>query len=325
LEKRLRVSIDDLLEGVQLIDRDWRYVYVNAKAAEHGQRPVNELVGRTLMDCYPEIEQTHLFAALRRVMDSRCAESLRTTFSFSTGESRWFDVQIDPVPDGICVLSLDVTERVRADEGQALMAAIVTSSDDAIISTTLDGIVLSWNAGAEHLYELPASEMIGKSYMPIVPQDKQSEFASSLRRVAAGERVHPYQTERLRRNGSRIDILLTVSPVRDASGHVTATSGIARDITDQKIAEAELQRLNDEIQLQRLRVFKATMTTVHDILNNFLNNLQLVRIEAEDRLPIEILHMFDGMIDEAADNLKRLGNLNTVQEKQMAAGLGIDY
>src|SRR5688572_10147561 len=75
LEKRLRVSIDSLLEGVQLIDRDWRYVYVNARAAEHGQRSVDELVGRTLMDCYPEIEQTHIFAALGRVMDSRCAES----------------------------------------------------------------------------------------------------------------------------------------------------------------------------------------------------------------------------------------------------------
>ena len=111
----------------------------------------------------------------------------------------------------------------------------------------------------------------------------------------------------------------------DPTGRVTGASTIARDITSRKKAEAELKRLNDEIQLQRLRVFKATMRTVQDIVNNLLNSLQLVHLEAEGQLPAEMLTLVDRVIQEAAVKLKTLGDLETVKEKEMAIGLGIDY
>lgn len=90
-------------------------------------------------------------------------------------------------------------------------------------------------------------------------------------------------------------------------------------------AEAEVRRLNDDIQRQRLRVFKATMTTVHDIVNNLLTNLQLVRLESEGRLPAELLTLFDRMIEDAAVKLRTLSDLETVKEKEMEIGTGIDY
>jgi two-component system cell cycle sensor histidine kinase/response regulator CckA len=111
----LRVSVDHLLEGIQVIDAQWRYVYVNATAAAHGQRSVDELVGRTMMECYPGIETTDLFAVLRRVMESRQRETLRNEFTYPSGERRWFDLLVDPVPDGICILSLDVTDRRKTE------------------------------------------------------------------------------------------------------------------------------------------------------------------------------------------------------------------
>ena len=111
----LRVSVDNLLEGVQIIDRGWRYVYVNSAAARHGQRLAEELVGRTMMDCYPGIEGTEMFRALERVMATGQRETLANEFTFPSGDKRWFDLAIDPVPDGVCVLSLDVTDLRRTE------------------------------------------------------------------------------------------------------------------------------------------------------------------------------------------------------------------
>lgn len=111
MNQQLRISVDNLLEGMQVIGRDWRYLYVNKAAAVHGQRPAEELVGRTMMECYPGIDSTDVFRALLRVMETRRSENLQSVFVFPSGEHRWFDLFIDPVPDGICVMSLDVTDR----------------------------------------------------------------------------------------------------------------------------------------------------------------------------------------------------------------------
>jgi hypothetical protein len=101
--------------------------------------------------------------------------------------------------------------------------------------------------------------------------------------------------------------------------------GISQDVTRWKLAEAELTRLNDEIQHQRLRVFKATMRTVQDIVNNLLNGFQFVRLEVASHLPDETLALIDQMIDQAAGKLKALGDLETINENEMALGVGIEY
>lgn len=111
----LRVSIDNLLEGVQIVDRGWRYVYVNPAAARHGQRPAAELVGRTMMECYPGIEGTDMFRALQRVTATGQREALTSELAFPSGDRRWFDLTIGPVPDGVCILSLDVTDLRRTE------------------------------------------------------------------------------------------------------------------------------------------------------------------------------------------------------------------
>jgi hypothetical protein len=108
--------------------------------------------------------------------------------------------------------------------------------------------------------------------------------------------------------------------------------GISQDVTarvqadeTRKMAEAELKRLNDEIQRQRMRLFKATIRTVQDIVNNLLNSFQLLRLEGEGQLPAELLALVDQMVEEAGLKLKTLGDLETVNEREMAIGTGIDY
>jgi PAS domain S-box-containing protein len=114
-ESLLRVSIDHLLEGVQVIGFDWTYLYLNDTAARHGRRSADALIGRTMMECYTGIEHTALFATMQRVMRTRRAERMLNEFAYDDGDSRWFELRIEPVPDGVCVLSLDITERHMAE------------------------------------------------------------------------------------------------------------------------------------------------------------------------------------------------------------------
>jgi PAS domain S-box-containing protein len=113
IDLALRVSVDSLLEGVQVIDRHWRYLYVNAAACQHGGRSEAELVGRTVTACYPGIEQTDVFRMFERVMSTRQPEKILSQFTARADTAGWFEVRAQPVPDGICVLSVDVTERER--------------------------------------------------------------------------------------------------------------------------------------------------------------------------------------------------------------------
>jgi len=143
---------------------------------------------------------------------------------------------------GAASVKRDVTERRRAAETSSRLAAIVASSDDAIVSKTLDGMVLDWNAAAERMYGVSAREMIGRSIYTVVPGDLQHEEAEILNRVAQGEHVAHYETVRLRAGGGRFDISLTLSPIRDAGGRIIGASSIQRDITASKRSEEALRQ-----------------------------------------------------------------------------------
>jgi PAS domain-containing protein len=126
----LRATFDAMLEGCQIIGRDWRYQYLNDVAIRQGRRPREALLGHTMMEAYPGIEQTDLFVVLRRCMDERIPERLENEFVFPDGTTGWFELSIHPVPAGIFILSLDVTERERAgEEARRLNRALQVLSD----------------------------------------------------------------------------------------------------------------------------------------------------------------------------------------------------
>lgn len=133
----------------------------------------------------------------------------------------------------------EMRERRRAEETRARLAAVVESSDDAIVSETLGGRILTWNAGAEHLYGYPAGEAIGRSNAILVPADRLGELDDILRRIGRGERIEHFETVRLRRDGTPVEVSVTFSPVRDSRGDIIGASAIARDITERKRMEAE--------------------------------------------------------------------------------------
>src|SRR6202167_3125095 len=143
--------------------------------------------------------------------------------------------------DSLIVITFhDVTERKQAERTTSLLAAIVDSSDDAILSKKLDGTITSWNQSAEHLFGYTAEEAIGQHITLIVPWERRAEEEDILRRMARGERVEHFETVRRRRDGTSLDLSLTISPIRDAAGRVIGASNVARDITERKQAERAL-------------------------------------------------------------------------------------
>ena len=128
------------------------------------------------------------------------------------------------------------------------LTAIIDSSDDAIISKSLDGVILTWNPGAERLYGYTAAEAIGRSMLAMVPLERHAELQRRMECVREGEPSQPYETVRLHKDGTRIDVSLTLSPVRNARGHVIGCSSISRDITQRKRVEEEIRKLNSELE-----------------------------------------------------------------------------
>ena len=142
----------------------------------------------------------------------------------------------------------DVTERKRAEEFKTRLAAIVDSSDDAIISKTLEGTITSWNRGAERIYGYDAGEILGKPISVLAPPERHDEILRILERVGRGEKVEHHETLRVRKDGSKIRASVTVSPIRDAKGEIVGASAIARDTTERKRAEDEIRRLNEKLE-----------------------------------------------------------------------------
>jgi len=145
---------------------------------------------------------------------------------------------------------VDISDRKQAEAATTLLAAIVESSDDAIVSKSLDGRILSWNAGAERLFGYAAEEAIGSPITIIIPPDRLDEEGAILARLRRGERIEHFETQRVSKQGRRIDISLTISPIRDSAGRIVGASKVARDVTGQKQAAKALRASED-----RFRVF----------------------------------------------------------------------
>jgi len=170
---------------------------------------------------------------------------------------------------------IDLGEQTSAFILSRRMAAIVESSDDAIVSKDLNGVIATWNQGAERIFGYTAEEAIGRSITMLLPPDRYDEEKKILHRIRNGQRIEHYETVRRRKDGTLVDVSLSVSPVKDADGRVIGASKIARDITARKRAEAELRaakdelaRLNEDLE-SRVRERTASLTDAISHLEEF--------------------------------------------------------
>jgi PAS domain S-box-containing protein len=185
--------------------------------------------------------------------------------------------------------------RLRADKAVGLLAAIVDSSDDAIVSKTLDGVITSWNSGAERLFGYTAKEAVGQPISMIIPPDRRGEETTILARLRQGERIDHFDTVRVRKDGAKLEISLTISPVRDSAGKVIGASKIARDISGRKRVEREFHESE-----QRLR----TLADALDTQVQFRTQ-ELLRRNAEIQQQSDHLRELSGRLMSAQDEERR--------------------
>jgi PAS domain S-box-containing protein len=173
------------------------------------------------------------------------------------------------VVGGVNVL-VDISDRKSGEEARAVLASIVGSSDDAIISKSLDGIVTSWNAGAERIFGYTAEEAIGRSITMIIPPDRLDEEREILASLRRGERVDHYETQRVAKDGRILEISLTSSPIHDSAGNLVGASKVARNITERKESQAALEGLNARLasqleDIRRLQEMSVRLFTTRDL------------------------------------------------------------
>lgn len=184
---------------------------------------------------------------------------------------------------GVVSMLNDMSDRRRDDIEAARLAAIVTSSQDAIVSKTLDGVVTSWNEGAARIFGFTADDMVGSMITKIIPPELHHEEWDILARIRRGERVEHFETIRVARDGRRVNVSVTISPLRDKWGRIVGASKVGRDITDRKIAEERQQTLVNELNHR----VKNTLATVQSLASQTLRSggvPEITRNEFEARL-----------------------------------------
>lgn len=186
-----------------------------------------------------------------------------------------------------------VAERKRDEAALAHMASIVEFSDDAIVSKTLDGVITSWNAGAERLYGYTAAEAVGRSISFVIPPDRPNELLRILARLKRGEHIQPYETARIRKDGTRVQVSVTVSPLRSPSGGIIGASAIGRDVTEKKQAEATLREAETLRSVASLAV--AAAHEINNPLTVVSGELQLLAREAGAVSGVRIAAMLEAL------------------------------
>ena len=264
-EERYRAFIDHSSEGIWRLEFDppidttlpvlqqVDLAYANGRLAEcnvvmarmYGLTATAELIGKTLDFMLPSTDPDARAYLASIIEAGYKASDVESKEQDARGETTYFSnsltgIVVDGFLQRVWGTQRSIDDRKRAERAQARLAAIVDSADDAIVAKDLDGIIQSWNSGAERIFGFAADEIVGKPVRTLIPTERESEEDAILARLRGGERIEHFETVRLRKDGTRIHVSLTVSPLRGANGHIIGASKVARDISAQKRAAAEL-------------------------------------------------------------------------------------
>jgi PAS domain S-box-containing protein len=276
-----------------------------------------EAIGQSVLLIIPEDRHAEEDEVLSRLRRGEKIDHFQTVRRTKDGRLIPVSLTVSPIRDGTgrvigaSKVARDLSESQQHDRLRARLAAIVDSSDDAIVSKTLDGVITSWNRAAERLFGYSAAEAIGQNILLIIPADRRSEEEGVLARLRRGEKIDHFETVRRTKDGRQIPISLTVSPVRDASGALIGASKIARDISERVLAQEALRRAHEQLE-ERVRERTAELLAANQALRH--------EIEQKQRVEEQRAQLFTRLVLAQEDERRRIAlDLHDQLGQQMTA------
>lgn len=271
-----------------IISKDMNGIIVswNDSAARIFGYAANEIIGQSIFALIPPELHQEEARILCRLRAGERIDHFETVRMRKNGERFPISATISPIMDatgkiiGASKVARDISERVRNDQSRFQLATIVDSADDAIVSKDLNGIVKTWNHGAARMFGYTSQEMVGQPILRLIPEELHYEEDEILRKLRAGERVDHYETIRVKKSGERVEVSVTISPIRDESGCVIGASKIARDISDRRRMERLL------VQSEKLAATGRMAAAIAHEINNPLESLiNLIFLARKNSLP----------------------------------------
>jgi PAS domain S-box-containing protein len=248
IEQRYQAILDNSSTIIFIKDVAGRYLQVNHWFERLFHLNQHEVLGKTDFDLFPETIARTFQENDRKVLETGSPLEIEEVAAHDGGLRTYISAKFplrrsDGTIYAIAGISTDITTRKEAEDASRRLAAIVESSDDAIVSKDLNGVITSWNKAAERIFGYRAEEVIGRPISVLIPPDRANEEPGILNRIRHGERVDHYETIRRHKNGGLLDISLTISPVKDGTGRIVGASKIARDISHRKRSERQQRAL----------------------------------------------------------------------------------
>jgi PAS domain S-box-containing protein len=245
-EERSRNVLNNLLEGCQIIGFDWKYIYLNKTAEIHNRRPNNELIGNRYMDMWPGVEETEVFKIIKRTLETRIPDHFENVFIFPDGSSGWFDLSIQAVPEGVFILSIDITERKKAENNlrvsEEKYRLIANNSNDWIYWVAPDGQLLYVSPACEKLTGYTPEEFINcpKLNQDIVFDADREKLDKHHNFPKSDNTSHELEYRIITKAGEFRWISHSCSPIFSSDGEYLGRRGTNRNITDRKLQEEQL-------------------------------------------------------------------------------------